>query len=80
MKIKYRDISTGKGQWETHFILPPIVGSSRRIDYRRAPRKALPGHGRNLPCPCGSGKKFKRCCLPRINGDVRPQPEPECAA
>ena len=21
------------------------------------------GVGRNDPCPCGSGKKFKRCCL-----------------
>lgn len=21
--------------------------------------------GRNDPCPCGSGKKHKRCCLPR---------------
>jgi uncharacterized protein YecA (UPF0149 family) len=21
--------------------------------------------GRNDPCPCGSGKKFKRCCLSR---------------
>lgn len=20
-------------------------------------------HSRNAPCPCGSGKKFKRCCL-----------------
>jgi len=19
--------------------------------------------GRNDPCPCGSGKKFKRCCI-----------------
>ncbi|WP_312862075.1 SEC-C metal-binding domain-containing protein [Muricoccus pecuniae] len=19
--------------------------------------------GRNDPCPCGSGKKFKKCCL-----------------
>lgn len=19
--------------------------------------------GRNSPCPCGSGKKFKKCCL-----------------
>jgi protein O-GlcNAc transferase len=27
---------------------------------------ALPGKrpSRNDPCPCGSGKKFKRCCLP----------------
>lgn len=22
-----------------------------------------PKTGRNAPCPCGSGKKFKRCCL-----------------
>jgi tetratricopeptide (TPR) repeat protein len=21
--------------------------------------------GRNQPCPCGSGKKYKRCCLPK---------------
>ena len=27
---------------------------------------AAPGKvGRNSPCPCGSGKKFKRCCLQR---------------
>ena len=23
--------------------------------------------GRNTPCPCGSGKKYKRCCLGRKN-------------
>jgi len=22
--------------------------------------------GRNSPCPCGSGKKYKKCCLPKI--------------
>lgn len=21
--------------------------------------------GRNEPCPCGSGKKYKKCCLPK---------------
>ena len=21
--------------------------------------------GRNDPCPCGSGKKYKRCCIDR---------------
>jgi uncharacterized protein len=25
------------------------------------PRRVEPGPGRNDPCPCGSGKKFKRC-------------------
>jgi len=24
-----------------------------------------PKVGRNEPCPCGSGKKFKKCCLER---------------
>ena len=25
-------------------------------------RRKPPRVGRNEPCPCGSGKKFKRCC------------------
>jgi hypothetical protein len=24
--------------------------------------------GRNAPCPCGSGKKYKKCCLKKVNG------------
>ncbi|MCX4116190.1 MULTISPECIES: UPF0149 family protein [Aeromonas] len=27
------------------------------------PVRAAPKIGRNDPCPCGSGKKFKQCCL-----------------
>ena len=26
-------------------------------------RRSEPKIGRNHPCPCGSGKKYKRCCL-----------------
>jgi SEC-C motif-containing protein len=26
------------------------------------PVRAQPSVGRNQPCPCGSGKKFKKCC------------------
>ncbi|MGH9890873.1 MAG: PBPRA1643 family SWIM/SEC-C metal-binding motif protein [bacterium] len=26
------------------------------------PVRAEPTAGRNDPCPCGSGKKFKKCC------------------
>jgi hypothetical protein len=26
------------------------------------PAQAMPQPGRNDPCPCGSGKKFKKCC------------------
>jgi uncharacterized protein YecA (UPF0149 family) len=25
--------------------------------------RAAPKVGRNDPCPCGSGKKYKKCCL-----------------
>jgi len=27
------------------------------------PKQAEPKVGRNDPCPCGSGKKFKKCCM-----------------
>jgi hypothetical protein len=26
----------------------------------------MPSPGRNDPCPCGSGRKFKHCCLPAV--------------
>ncbi|MFH1811980.1 MAG: preprotein translocase subunit SecA [Pseudomonadota bacterium] len=28
-------------------------------------RRNMPKVGRNEPCPCGSGKKYKNCCLPK---------------
>jgi uncharacterized protein DUF1186/SEC-C motif-containing protein len=34
---------------------------------------AFKGVGRNDPCPCGSGKKFKKCCLDKVRLD---QPAP----
>jgi preprotein translocase subunit SecA len=29
---------------------------------RPAARRNTPAVGRNEPCPCGSGKKYKKCC------------------
>ena len=29
----------------------------------RIRREVNQGIGRNDPCPCGSGKKYKKCCL-----------------
>lgn len=29
----------------------------------------------NAPCPCHSGKKYKRCCRPWHQGDPAPSPE-----
>jgi hypothetical protein len=34
--------------------------ASTNIEASAGPRKV----GRNDPCPCGSGKKYKKCCLP----------------
>ena len=33
-------------------------------------RRKAPRVGRNDPCPCGSGKKYKKCCLRRATQGV----------
>jgi hypothetical protein len=35
-------------------------GKRSRLAY---PERPLYRAGRNKPCPCGSGRKFKKCCL-----------------
>ncbi|MCA9094296.1 MAG: SEC-C domain-containing protein [Planctomycetaceae bacterium] len=42
--------SGGRSQSGGEKAIEPIRNSGRRI-------------GRNDPCPCGSGKKFKNCCM-----------------
>ena len=37
-------------------------GSGGEESAPRTPARAAPKVGRNAPCPCGSGKKYKRCC------------------
>jgi hypothetical protein len=36
--------------------------SGRFSGHRPAPSSGPPKAGRNDPCPCGSGRKFKKCC------------------
>ncbi len=36
---------------------------SKRISSARARKRNI---GRNEPCPCGSGKKYKKCCIRRM--------------
>ena len=53
-------------------IVPALVGihaywakqrGTRAGELANAPvRRASPKVGRNDPCPCGSGRKFKHCC------------------
>lgn len=43
--------------------IPQVVNSAVP---RARSKRSIGGHkvqaGRNDPCPCGSGKKFKKCC------------------
>jgi len=38
-------------------MLPPRAGDAASL--------FTPKTSRNAPCPCGSGRKYKRCCLPK---------------
>jgi preprotein translocase subunit SecA len=38
------------------------IAENRGEEAPRTPVRVGPKVGRNDPCPCGSGKKYKRCC------------------
>ncbi len=40
-------------------------GSGSDSPNLHAARRRLKNTGRNDPCPCGSGKKYKKCCMPK---------------
>jgi hypothetical protein len=45
-------------------VAPGAVGSSPELPWAEPPRPRVSTGkvGRNDPCPCGSGKKYKKCC------------------
>jgi SEC-C motif-containing protein len=47
------DFKKEDGKW--YYVDGQIVGNGPL-------RRSSPKVGRNDPCPCGSGKKFKKCC------------------
>ena len=44
-------------------LLANILYDENTILANSVPVSSLPAAGRNDPCPCGSGKKYKKCCL-----------------
>ncbi|MFV1589911.1 UPF0149 family protein [Phaeobacter sp. JH20_39] len=40
----------------------PELSHQEPANLGNAPFKAAPRPGRNAPCPCGSGRKYKQCC------------------
>ena len=45
-------------------------GGGKRVVRTAAPKKNPPKTGPNEPCPCGSGKKYKKCCGAPNGGQV----------
>ena len=51
-----------------------VYGNSAKPEARKEPirKTAAEKVGRNDPCPCGSGKKYKKCCgagMPSVDGE-----------
>ena len=45
-----------------HLRLKAIYAFCKKKHSPRTQALAVPKVGRNDPCPCGSGKKYKKCC------------------
>jgi preprotein translocase subunit SecA len=44
-------------------LAPSPEGTELKLNLpKRKPSFSIESSGRNAPCPCGSGKKFKQCC------------------
>ena len=46
----------------------------RELGIKLEPRVLLPKIGRNESCPCGSNKKFKKCCIEIYDREYLYQP------
>ena len=46
---------TDTGQLKNSWTVEKVIKARKYNNYQKV--------GRNGPCPCGSGKKFKKCCL-----------------
>ena len=51
-----------------------LKGILQRLAALMAP-KEVPQLGRNEPCHCGSGRKYKKCCLEKDAGRLRSERE-----
>ena len=50
------DVEKATNEVEELIVKKPVVNSTKKV-------------GRNDPCPCGSGKKYKKCCGANTVGD-----------
>ena len=58
---------TGEGKAKTNDNFAAAANAGGDASVKKAPVRKTEKVGRNDPCPCGSGKKYKKCC--GANGD-----------
>jgi hypothetical protein len=75
-KDKFRFASYHESKWNQSDEMDSLVADLkpispehhiedvRKISFGKQPQIEGKKVGRNEPCPCGSGKKYKRCCIP----------------
>ena len=56
------DYLYGLPQWEDILGEDKMVEIAKKYKQSKTVRRETPKVGRNEPCPCGSGKKYKHCC------------------
>ena len=61
-----------EGTWEFDQGIEELLTQDRNRKRRMLLLKKGKKIGRNDPCPCGSGEKFKHCCIGRINFERQP--------
>lgn len=63
----YWNMHEAKADWlynlkEWDNILPEEIRRELAREFRQSKMAVSNKVGRNVPCPCGSGKKYKKCC------------------
>ncbi len=69
-QLKHRQRTQNIRESRPDFVIPTIKGNENQEMYYNTSeevkvetvRREQPKIGRNDPCPCGSGKKYKKCC------------------
>ena len=67
-KARFKEVASlfEKNGWNYEIEVEPDkeedTSDLERLLNPQEPRKAEAKVGRNVPCPCGSGKKHKKCC------------------
>jgi len=57
--------------WSRFETLAHGIREQKDAEKRSAAGQPTRKIGRNEPCPCGSGLKYKKCCLTRASGPVQ---------